>query len=307
MGAMKHSFIVQDGEDLRLDKFLVQHLELSRSEIQANITAGRARVNGQVVTKKGWPLKPGDAVELEVQELPPLAGVQEDIPLDIRYEDQWLLVVNKPVGMVVHPAPGHHSGTLVNALLGYGAALSDLGGEFRPGIVHRLDKETSGLLMVAKTNSCHLRLAAMLKAREITRTYLALVSGLVQPAQGRITGPIGRHPRHRVKMAIVQGGKPAVTDFRVLRYFQRHSLVQVNLQTGRTHQIRVHFSHLGRPVVGDTVYGPKNQEIKYSGQMLHARTLEFMHPFLDKRIRVTAEPPPEFMEILRRLHRNEVQ
>lgn len=300
---MKHSFIVQDFQELRLDKFLVGQIpELSRSEVQANITAGRALVNGNVVTKKGYVLSPDDLVELEVAEQPPIAGVKEDIPLDIRYEDQWLMLVNKPVGMVVHPAPGHYSGTLVNALLGYGAGLSDLGGDFRPGIVHRLDKETSGLLLVAKTNQCHLRLAALLKSREIKRTYIALVSGLLQQAKGRITGPIGRHPRQRIKMAVVEAGKSAVTDFRVLKYFVRHTLVQVNLQTGRTHQIRVHFSHLGRPVAGDTVYGPKSPDIKYSGHMLHARTLEFIHPFTDRRIRVTAEPPREFTEVLRRLN-----
>lgn len=304
---MKHSFTVGDGQKSRLDKFLVQQLpDLSRSEIQSNISAGHAQVNGEVVSKSGHSLKPGDRIELDVQELPQLSGTQEDIALDIRYEDPWLLVVNKPVGMVVHPAPGHHSGTLVNALLGYGAGLSDLGGEFRPGIVHRLDKETSGLLLVAKTNNCHLRLAAALKAREVKRTYLALVSGLVQPARGRITGPIGRHPRQRIKMAVVPGGKEAITDFRVIRYFRRHSLVQVNLLTGRTHQIRVHFSHLGRPVVGDAVYGPKIPDIKCSGHMLHARTLEFMHPLRDRKVEVTAEPPPEFMGIIRRLHSNEV-
>lgn len=304
---MKHNFTVEESQGLRLDKYLVQQLpHLSRSAIQANISAGHVLVNGTSVSKKGFILKTGDSVELDIQDLYKPAGAQEDIPLDIRYEDPWLLVVNKPGGMVVHPAPGHKSGTLVNALLGYGAGLSDLGGEFRPGIVHRLDKETSGLLLVAKTNSCHLRLAELFKAREVKRIYLALVLGIVQPAQGRITGPVGRHPRQRIKMAIVQGGKQAITDFRVIRYFRRHSLVQVNLQTGRTHQIRVHFSHLGRPIVGDKVYGAKNPDIKYSGHMLHARTLEFMHPFLDKRIRITAEPPREFMEILRLLHAGEV-
>lgn len=303
---MKHSFIVGDCQD-RLDKFLVRQLPgLSRNEIQSNIAAGRALVNGQVVSKNGYSLRPGDSVELVVKELAPLSGAREDIALDIRYEDSWLLVVNKPVGMVVHPAPGHHSGTLVNALLGYGVGLSDVGGEFRSGIVHRLDKETSGLLMVAKTNNCHLRLAAMLKAREVKRTYLALVSGIVQPVRGRITGPIGRHPRQRIKMAVIPGGKAAVTDFRVIRYFRRHSLVQVNLQTGRTHQIRVHFSHMGRPIVGDAMYGFKNPGIKYTGHMLHARTLEFMHPFADRKIKVTAEPPQEFIKILRCLHRGEV-
>lgn len=299
---MKHEFVVAEGEGMRLDAFLTRRLTgLSRSEIQENISAGRARVNGVAVSKKGFRLSPGDAVEIEIVPRPPIAGAKEDIPLDIRYEDRWLLVVNKPAGMVVHPAPGHYSGTLVNALLGYGASLSDVGGEFRPGIVHRLDKETSGLLLVAKSNACHLRLAEMLRAREIKRTYLALVTGLVEPASAIITGPIGRHPRYRHKMAVVAHGKEAVTEYRVLRYFRRHTLVQVNLHTGRTHQIRVHFAHLGRPVVGDEVYGPKTQGIKYSGHMLHARTLEFMHPFGKGKLSITAEPSREFLEILRRL------
>ncbi len=301
---MLHKVIVaEEFSDWRLDKFLAHWVSAySRSEIQAFISAGQAQVNGAVVTKKGYALAKGDAVELEAAETKALAGASEDIPLDIRYEDQWLLVVNKPVGMVVHPAPGHVGGTLVNALLGYGAGLSDLGGNFRPGIVHRLDKDTSGLLIVAKTNACHLRLAEMLKAREIERIYLALLSGKLPQTRGRISGPIGRHPRQRTSMAIVESGKQAVTDFRVLRYFRRHTLVEVRLQTGRTHQIRVHFSHMGRPVAGDIVYGPRDQKKNYAGHMLHARTLRFMHPFLEREISVTAEPPREFLDLLRQLN-----
>ena len=299
---MKHRFTVDCHEGLRLDKFLVEQLpDLSRSEIQTNIMSGRTWVNGNVVTKKGLVLADQDVVELEIA-VKAITGISEDIPLDIRYEDQWLMVVNKPVGMVVHPAPGNHSGTLVNALLGYGTSLSDLGGDFRPGIVHRLDKLTSGLLLIAKTNSSHRQLADLLKEREIKRTYLALVTGPIQQIRGTITGPIGRHPRQRTKMAVVEQGKPAMTDFRVLHSFPKHTLVEVNLQTGRTHQIRVHFSHMGRPVAGDTVYGKGFREIKYSGQMLHARTLNFIHPVLEKRICITAEPPGEFIAVLRRLN-----
>lgn len=306
---MKHEFTVDvENKGLRLDLFLTKMVpEISRSEIQTNISAGRALVNGQRVTKKGFVLAAKDAVELEVAQPQTLAGVAEEIALDIRYEDKWLLAVNKPLGMVVHPAPGHYSGTLVNALLGYCSSLSSLGEEFRPGIVHRLDKETSGLLLIAKTNSCHLQLAQMLKNREIKRTYLALVAGQFQQSSGTITGPIGRHPRQRTKMAIVENGKPAVTDFKVLRDYSRHTLLQVNLQTGRTHQIRVHFSHLGRPVVGDSVYGKKDRELKYSGHMLHARTLSFIHPVLHKRIQISAEPPREFIEILRQLEDTEAR
>src|SRR5690554_1574153 len=300
MSANRHRFIVGCWGE-RLDKFLSDKItQLSRSEIQANIVAGRAKVNGKKV-KKGHVLAKEDVVEIEIAPPEPIAGVGEEIPLDIRYEDQWLLVVNKPTGMVVHPAPGHPRGTLVNALLGYGANLSDVGNEFRPGIVHRLDKDTSGLLIVAKTNYCHLKLAEALKKRQLKRVYLALVCGQVKTAQGMVTGPIGRHPRQRVKMAIVEDGKPARTDFRVLRHYLHYTLVQANLHTGRTHQIRVHFSHMGHPVVGDTVYGGKQQKIKYSGHTLHARTLEFVHPVSAKKVSVTAEPPSAFMSILREL------
>lgn len=288
---------------LRLDVFLAGALgEFSRSEVQAGIAAGRTRVNGATAFKKSLVLSPGDRVEFVPGGAPPLAGAPEAFPLDIRYEDQWLLVVNKPAGMVVHPAPGHSGGTLVNGLLAY-SSLSDLGGEFRPGIVHRLDKDTSGLLMVAKTNSCHLRLSEMLKAREVERVYLALLLGKLPQARGRIRGPIGRHPRQRKSMAISEKGKDALTDFKVLRYFPGYTLVQAGLLTGRTHQIRVHFSHLGWPVVGDRLYGPRHQDKKYAGHMLHARTLRFDHPFLPKKIQVTAEPPQEFLQLLRELNR----
>jgi 23S rRNA pseudouridine1911/1915/1917 synthase len=306
---MLHKIIVsQEYDGWRLDKFLTQEISTcSRSEIQTYISGGQARVNGAIITKNGYGLAVGDTLELAILQVKDPVGGIEDIPLDIRYEDQWLLVVNKPPGMVVHPAPGHSSGTLVNALLGYGAGLSDLGGNFRPGIVHRLDKETSGLLMVAKTNACHLRLAEMLKAREVQRIYLALLTGRLPQTHGRISGPIGRHPYRRTSMAIVERGKEAVTDFRVLQYFQRHTLVEVRLQTGRTHQIRVHFAHMGKPVTGDMVYGRKGPGKKYPGHMLHARTLRFMHPFLDKEINVTAEPPKYFLEKLRRLNGELVQ
>ena len=300
---MKHRFSVSSlFVGWRLDKCLAQVIpSMSRSAIQVAISQGRAQVNGAVISKKGYILAQDDRVELEEDEVQVSTRAGDDMPIDIRYEDEWLLVVNKPVGLVVHPAPGHPRRTLVNGLLAYGASLSNLGEGFRPGIVHRLDKDTSGLLLVAKTNASHLRLAAMFKAKVIERIYLALLSGKLSQRQGRIRGPIGRHPRRRTSMAIVEKGKPAETDFRVLRYFQHHTLVEVRLQTGRTHQIRVHFAHLGRPVVGDQVYGQGDSQRGLTGHMLHARTLRFTHPFTNKNISITAEPPQEYLNLLRQL------
>lgn len=303
---MKHKIRVAETDaGQRLDAFLAKNLSLSRSTVQQAIVQGRVRINGTVTIKKGHVLAGGEWIELD-SEQPPAERTQqpEDLPLDIRYEDMWLLAINKPPGMVVHPAPGHHRGTLVNALLGRGAMLSDIGEEGgRPGIVHRLDKDTSGLLLVAKTNAVHRQLAEMLKQRAVRRTYIALVHGCIDREKGRITGPIGRHPRNRIKMAVVEEGKPAVTDFRLLHRFARHSLVEVSLQTGRTHQIRVHFSNLGWPVVGDEVYGRKEgPQYNHSGHMLHARTLRFAHPVSGVPLALTAPPPPGFIAYLRHLY-----
>ncbi len=303
---MKHKIRV--GEEFagqRLDVFLTSAIDgVSRSFVQQAMTNGQVTVDGVVVTKKGHELAGGEWVHYIEQPKPETSHHEpEAVDLDICYEDMWLLVVNKPPGMVVHPAPGHHRGTLVNALLGQGARLSDVGSEGgRPGIVHRLDKETSGLLMVAKTDAVHRQLAEMLKKRTISRTYVALVHGRVNRDRGRINGPIGRHPRNRIKMAVIEGGKPAVTDFAVLHRFARHSFVRLGLQTGRTHQIRVHFAHLGWPVVGDDIYGRKEDKTyDYHGHMLHARTLAFEHPVSGLPVSVTAAPPRGFTEYLRRL------
>ncbi len=309
---MKHKIRVDEKcAGQRLDVFLAESMEsVSRSAVQQAMAKGLVRVDGVVVKKKGHELAGGEWVEYSQQSLPDASPHRaEEVDLDIRYEDMWLLVVNKPPGMVVHPAPGHHRGTLVNALLGLGARLSDVGSEGgRPGIVHRLDKETSGLLLVAKTDLVHRKLAEMLKKRTITRTYVALVHGSVNRERGRISGPIGRHPRNRIKMTVLEEGKPATTDFSVLHRFPRHTFLRLNLQTGRTHQIRVHFAHLGWPVVGDDIYGRKEEEsYTYQGQMLHARTLEFEHPVSGVPLKITAPPPRGFTGYLRLLFDGETR
>lgn len=305
---MKHKIRVdKTNAGQRLDSFLARNLEHSRSSVQQAVSQGRVKVDGAVATKKSLVLAGGEWIEFSAKQTVAQTDQPEDIPLDIRYEDMWLLVINKPPGMVVHPAPGHHHGTLVNALVGRGASLSEIGAEGgRPGIVHRLDKDTSGLLLVAKTNLVHRKLAAMLKQRTIKRTYIALVHGCVDRNRGRISGPIGRHPRNRVKMAIVEEGKRAVSDFRVLRRYEKYTLVEVKLQTGRTHQIRVHFSHLGWPVVGDEVYCRRERdEYEGQGQMLHARTLRLNHPISGVPLSLTAPPPRGFIQFLRCLHSDE--
>jgi len=227
------------------------------------------------------------------------------IPLDIVYEDDDIIVINKPQGMVVHPAAGARAGTLVNALLAHTRGLSGIGGKERPGIVHRLDKDTSGLLVVAKHDRAHISLARQLQAREVLREYAAIVHGRVRADRGRVDAPIGRHPVNRKRMAVVFGGRPAVTDYEVLERFAEYSYLRLVLQTGRTHQIRVHMAHLGHPVVGDPVYGSRRSPWELEGQCLHARRLGFRHPRTGAWMTFTT-PLPEHMErVLEDLRRQE--
>lgn len=292
--------IDQDG--IRLDSYLKDKLTgHSRAYLQKLIGEG-------LVTLQGKPLKPswktviGQSIELVVPDPEPSSLLAENIPLDIIYEDDWLLAVNKPQGMVVHPAAGHRSGTLVNALLSYCAGqLSDLNGIIRPGIVHRIDKDTSGLILVVKDNQVHAQVADKIRRHEIRRTYLAVVYGQVAAESGTIDAPIGRDPRNRQRMAVVSGGKPSVTHFRVLQRFQQATLLEADLESGRTHQIRVHLQYIGHPVVGDPVYAPGRKNYGLDGQALHARALTFEHPVSSETIALECPLPGYFTELLEKL------
>ncbi|HPZ64315.1 MAG TPA: RluA family pseudouridine synthase [Bacillota bacterium] len=290
----------------RLDLFIAAKIpSLSRARAQKLILAGAVEVEGRPCLDKNYRLQAGERIRVALPPEPPPPPPPQPIPLEIIYEDRDLLVVNKPRGMVVHPAPGHSEDTLVNALLYRCPELSGAGGESRPGIVHRLDKDTSGLLLVAKNDFTHQALAAQLKSRQVRREYLALVHGHVQPAEGSIDAPIGRHPRHRQRMAVVPEGRPAVTHYRVLAYIGPYSWLRVRLESGRTHQVRVHLAHLGHPVVGDPVYGPRDQsrlplELR-NRQTLHARRISFQHPRTGETMCFTAPLPEEIRRGLRRL------
>lgn len=292
-----------EGVGRRLDLYLAeQAFDLSRNRVQKLIETGLVLVNRKPCSDKNYRLQSGDQISVTIP-MPEKAAIEpEEIRLDIIYEDEDLLVINKPRGMVVHPAPGHARGTLVNALLNHCRDLSGIGGVMRPGIVHRLDKDTSGLLIVAKNDLAHKSLSAQLKEKKLGREYLALVNGRVKPEIGRIEAPIGRHPRHRKKMAVVSGGRAAVTRYRVLKYYHCYSLLQLKLETGRTHQIRVHLAHLGYPVVGDTAYakgspGDLPPELSMP-QALHARRISLTHPRSGEKMEFSTPLPDEFKKTL---------
>ena len=281
--------LVADRRDERLDVFIARRLsDLTRSRVRRLIDDGLVTVDGRTAEKAGAKLEPGQRVRLR---LPPPVEARpqpEPIPLSIVYEDGDLLVVDKPAGLAVHPSPGHAGGTLVNAVLAHCTDLSGIGGERRPGIVHRLDKDTSGLIIVAKHDAAHLSLARQLKERRVEKTYVALVEGRVQPPEGVIDAPIARDPRHRRRMAVVAGGREARTRYRLLREVDGRSLVEVRPETGRTHQIRVHFSALGHPLVGDPVYGRRKAASLVGRQFLHATRLAFRHPRTGERLELEA-------------------
>lgn len=285
----------------RLDKYISEHTELSRSYAAKLTEEGLVAVNGAAADKK-YKLKGGERIEISVPEPETLEALPQDIPVDIVYEDDQLIVVNKPQGMVVHPAPGNPDGTLVNGLL-YHCSLSGINGVIRPGIVHRIDKDTSGLLVVAKTNAAHESLAAQLKERKALRRYYCIVNGNIREDEGVIDKPIGRHPIDRKRMAVIDGGREAVTHYRVLERFKGYCLVECTLETGRTHQIRVHMSYIGHSIVGDPVYGIKKERFKTNGQLLHAKTIGFVHPTTGELMEFDSELPDYFTDVLEKLRK----
>jgi len=285
----------------RLDRALAARFpQLSRAQLQRLIRSGAITVNDAVV-RPAYRLTPGDRITVTFPEEPTVRP--ESLPLDIVYEDEYLLVVNKPAGMVVHPAARIVSGTLVNALLAHCPQMADVGGLDRAGIVHRLDRETSGLIVVAKNPEAHAALQRQFKRRLVRKTYVALVEGQVHPREGIIEVPIGRDPKDRTRMAVSRTGRPAVTQYRVVEVFPQYTLLEVRPHTGRTHQIRVHLAWLGYPVVGDRVYGRRRQTLLPDRHFLHARELAFTHPITGEKLVLSAPLPPELAALLNQLRR----
>lgn len=303
-------YTVADGDaGKRLDMFLAEKRAVpSRSFGKKLIDADRVQVNNQPA-KASYKVCPGDRIRVVVPDPEPIEAQPEAINLDILYEDEDVIVINKPRGMVVHPAAGNRHGTLVNALLAHCTNLSGIGGKTRPGIVHRLDKDTTGVMMAAKNDRAHLSLAQQIKEKSAKRNYLAIVHGNVREDQGIIKGNIGRHPVHRKKMAVVpeSRGKPAVTHYKVLERFGDFTLIEARLETGRTHQIRVHMAHLGHPVAGDDVYGPKRSGLPLKGQALHSARLTFAHPETGETVTCTAPLPEDFAKSLDYLRKTRKQ
>lgn len=289
--------IVETG-GIRLDRYLADHSTLSRSHIQKLIGEGRVLVDGRLA-RAGQKVQTGERIVLEVPPPTPLELTPEKIPLHIVYEDADVMVIDKPAGLTVHPAPGHGSGTLVNAILAHCPDLAGIKGSIRPGIVHRLDKDTSGLMMVAKNDTAQLSLSRQIKERAVEKIYLVLIVGHLSPRDGAIEGPIGRHPRDRKRMAIVSTGREARTFYRVKEYRGNYSLLEVRLETGRTHQIRVHLSSIGYPVVGDAVYGGKFKLV--GRQFVHAHRLGFRLPGSGEFVRFESPLPPDLEEALQRI------
>ena len=286
---------------VRLDAFLSADGALTRSQAARLIAEGRVRVNGKPAAKSAR-LSGGETVTVDVPQLRETALPPQDIPLDVVYEDDDVIVVNKPTGLVVHPAPGHPDGTLVNALLHHcGDSLSGIGGEKRPGIVHRIDRDTSGLIIAAKNDAAHLALSAQLKDHSLSRTYECLVTGNMKQDSGTVDAPIGRSSADRKKMAVVPTGRRAVTHWEVVARYPGVTHLRCRLETGRTHQIRVHMAYIGHPILGDTVYGAKKPVPGLTGQCLHATGLRFVHPRTGDPVELHCPLPPEFTAMLQKL------
>ena len=295
----------QEETSVRIDRYLAEKCpEFSRSYLQKLLKEQAVFVNGKPV-KANYKIQPETEICLEIPDMEPLDIKPEAIPLDILYEDDYLLVVNKPKGMVVHPAAGHTEGTLVNAVMAdCGDRLSGINGVLRPGIVHRIDKDTTGALLICKEDSVHRDLAEQLKEHSIKRRYRAIVAGNLKDDVGTVEGPIGRHPTDRKKMAInSKNGKPAVTHYKVLERFGQYTYIECRLETGRTHQIRVHMTSIGHPLLGDTVYGSSKNPFHLQGQTLHAMVLGFVHPVTGEYMEFTAPLPDYFLKLLEKLRK----
>ncbi len=294
------TLFIADKDWRRLDQCLSESTDLSRSRAQSLIEDGLVLLNGRSC-KRSDGVRPGDAIRFVMPEAKPIELIPENIPLDVLYEDGDICVVNKPRGMVVHPAVGNESGTLVNALLYHFGDLSSIGGEIRPGIVHRIDKMTSGLLVVAKNDLAHERLARQFADHSAHRSYIALVAGNIREDTGTVDAPIGRHPTERKRMAVVPGGRRAVTHYRVLHRFSAVTVLALELETGRTHQIRVHMAHIHHPVVGDQVYSNGKNSLGMEGQALHGWRLQLRHPVTGEHMSFTAPLPEDMQRALKRL------
>lgn len=301
---IREFLVEEDEEGDRLDVYLAdQFVDMSRSYIQKIIKDKKVTVNGKIEKSK-YLVKEEDKIVIEIPKPKVLEVVPQDIPIEIVYEDDDIIIVNKPQGMVVHPAPGNYEGTLVNAILYHCKGnLSSINGVIRPGIVHRIDKDTSGILMIAKNNNAHNCLAEQLKDHSITREYEFICHGVFKEDNVTVDRPIGRNPKDRLKMAIVPNGKRAVTHFEVIERFNGYTHVRARLETGRTHQIRVHAMSINHPLVGDPVYGPKNSKIKLNGQALHAKKLGFIHPTTKEYIEFDSELPDYFQKLLEKLRK----
>ena len=298
---MKKELIVENEESKRIDAYISENTEYSRTAVQRLIEENKITVNGKK-EKASYKVQNGDKIEIEEEPAKEIELKAQDIPLEILYEDNDIIVVNKPKGMVVHPANGNPDGTLVNAIMSICKdSLSGIGGEIRPGIVHRLDKNTSGAIIIAKNDKAHINLSEQLKNHEIKKTYIALVRGIVKENNATINMPIGRSKKDRKKMDVDKNGKEAITHFKVLKRYQDCTLLEINIETGRTHQIRVHLSHIGYPIIGDEVYSNGKNKWNIEGQCLHAKSLDFKHPITEKEMHIEAELPKYFQKILEEL------
>ena len=294
----------EESKNQRLDAFLASSLDgLTRSQATRLIESGEVAVNGRAVSKS-YKLAGGEDIAVTLPEPEPVEAVPQDIPLDVVYEDADVIVVNKPSGMVVHPAPGHPDGTLVNVLLYHCAGtLSGIGGALRPGIVHRIDRDTSGLIIAAKNDAAHQYLSAQLADHTLARTYECIVVGALREDRGTVDAPIARHPTGRKRMAVVAGGREAVTHWEVIARYPGYTHVRCRLETGRTHQIRVHMAYIGHPILGDTVYGAKKEVPGLTGQCLHAVGLRFLHPRTHEVVELSCPLPEEFTRMLQKIRK----